>query len=133
MRTLALQKTALGPALGALVAATLAISPVKAEGNGFDAVGDVGESHMLTSTYIHLRTMYHQVPSVTPTYVGPNQATYTTTKPDGSVTTTTYTSPGIAQLPAPAVAASTTIMTPQPCHPTAISRAGVSNPCMVLP
>jgi len=137
MRTRALQNTTLGVALGALVAMTLAISPVRAESgdggaNGFDPVGDVGESHMLTSNYIHLRTMYHNVPNVTPTYVAPNQATYSTTMPDGSVTTTTYTSPGVAKLPTPAVAASTTIATPQPCHPTAISRAGVSNPCMVV-
>lgn len=130
MRTLTLPKATVGLALGALLAATLAVSPVRAEGsNGFDAVYDVGDSHMLTSQYIHLRTMYHNVPNVAPTYVAPNQATYTTTMPDGSVTTTTYTSPGVAQLPAPSVAASTVIATPQPCHPSAISRPGVANPC----
>jgi hypothetical protein len=130
MRTLTLRQSTLGVALGALLAATLATSTVRAE-DGFDAVQDVAESHYLTSNYIHLRTMYHQVPSMTPTYIAPNQASYTTTAPDGSVTTTTYTSPGIAQLPSPSAAASTTIATPRACHPSAISRAGVSVPCSV--
>jgi hypothetical protein len=131
MRTLTLRNTTFALAFGTLLAATLAVSPVRAEGeaNGMDAVSDVAESHYLTSNYIHLQTQYHAVPSVTPTYIAPNQATYTTKASDGSTTTTTYTSPGIAQLPTPAVAASTTIATPQGCHPSAISRAGVSVPC----
>jgi hypothetical protein len=131
MRTLTLRNTTIALAFGLVMAASLTVSPVRAEGeaNGFDAVGDVGESHKLTSNYIHLQTQYHAVPSVTPTYVAPNQASYTTTAPDGSSTTTTYTSPGVAQLPTPAVAASTTIATPRGCHPSAISRAGVSVPC----
>jgi len=127
-----LRTSTLALALGAVIAATaLGATPVLAQGaDGGDTRQNTLDARMFNNAQsFTATTTYYPAPAYVP---APAQTatTYTTATPGGTTTTTTYANPGVAYVPSPVPAySSTTVVTQKPCNSWDVPRPGVTTAC----